>query len=191
LLRRLDRVSAISDRMVERLAAKGVRPERCILFPNWVDTKAVFPLETPSPYRAELGIAEDQLVALYSGNMGEKQGLEMLLDVARRLSSEPRIRFVFCGEGAARQRLFDAGRHLPNVHWLPLQPAERLNDLLNMADIYLLPQRADAADLVMPSKLVGMLASGRPVIATAEPGTQVAQVAGETARPRCCRELCP
>jgi colanic acid biosynthesis glycosyl transferase WcaI len=61
---------------------------------------------------------------------------------------------------------------------LPLQPFDRLNDLLNAADIHLLPQRPDAADLVMPSKLTGMLASGRPVIATAAPGTQVALTLG-------------
>jgi len=64
----------------------------------------------------------------------------------------------------------------PNVTLLPLQPLDRLNDLLNAADIHLLPQRASAADLVMPSRLSAMLASGRPVIATAQPGTQVAQV---------------
>ena len=62
-----------------------------------------------------------------------------------------------------------------NVQWIPLQPFARLNDLLNLADIHLLPQKADAADLVMPSKLTGMLASGRPVVATARHGTQLAQ----------------
>ena len=66
--------------------------------------------------------------------------------------------------------------HRPNVTLLPLQPFARLNDLLNAADIHLLPQRAGAADLVMPSKLTGMLSSGRPVVATADAGTQVAHV---------------
>ena len=69
-------------------------------------------------------------------------------------------------------------RGVANVTMLPLQPFDRLNDLLNAADIHLLPQRPDAADLVMPSKLTGMLASGRPVIATAAPGTQVALALG-------------
>jgi len=66
--------------------------------------------------------------------------------------------------------------HRPNVTLLPLQPLARLNHLLNAADIHLLPQRASAADLVMPSRLSAMLASGRPVIATAHEGTQVAMV---------------
>ncbi len=81
-----------------------------------------------------------------------------------------------CGQGAAYSRLRDLADGLKNIHWLALQPLDRLNDLLNMADVHLLPQRADAADLVMPSKLTGMLASGRPVLATALEGTQIAEV---------------
>jgi colanic acid biosynthesis glycosyl transferase WcaI len=64
---------------------------------------------------------------------------------------------------------------LAKVTFLPLQPVEKLNYLLNLADIHLLPQKANAADLVMPSKLTGILASGKPVIATANPGTEIAQ----------------
>jgi len=86
---------------------------------------------------------------------------------------------VFCGNGAGRDDLVALCENLPNVHFLDLQPVERLSELLAMADIHLLPQRADAADLVMPSKLTGMLASGRPVIATAYPGTELASVVEE------------
>ncbi|HZW23959.1 MAG TPA: glycosyltransferase WbuB [Gallionella sp.] len=173
LMRRFDRVSTISPRMLEKLHDKKV--EHGVLFPNWVDTEAIFPLDVPSPLRAELGIADDRIVALYSGNMGEKQGIEVVLDAARDLAHRADIQFVLCGEGAAKARLRDRYGESPNVIWLPLQPVERLNDLLNMADIHLLPQRADAADLVMPSRLTGMLASGRPVVATAYSGTQIAE----------------
>ena len=67
-------------------------------------------------------------------------------------------------------------KELVNVKFFPLQPIEKLNELLSLADIHLLPQRADAEDLVMPSKLTNMMASGRPVITTARSGTQVANV---------------
>ncbi len=167
------RVSAISKRMIDRLSVKGVDPSRRILFANWVDTEEIFPLEGPSPLRKELGIAESTVVALYSGSMGKKHGLELLVDAARRLSSHPDLRFVFCGEGPGREMLADKAKDLPNVSLLPVQPAGRLNDLLNLADVHLLPQLADAADLVMPSKLTGMMASGRAIIATVLPGTQL------------------
>jgi len=174
--RRFDKVSTISDRMMGRLATKGVDAKRRVLFPNWVDVEHIRPLEGSSPMRAELGIADDAVVALYAGNMGEKQGLEILIDAAKRLQQKSKIVFVLAGGGAARERLERLSADMPNIRWLPIQPAERLNDLLNLADIHLLPQRADAADLVMPSKLTGMLASGRPVVATAAKGTQVQAV---------------
>lgn len=174
LLRRFDVVSTISPKMLERLGAKGVDAECRVSFPNWADIDTVRPLETPSPYRAELGIPDDAVVALYSGNMGLKQGLEILGEAASRLYDEKNLYFVFGGEGPGRDALQDACAGMPNVRFLGLQPTERMRDWLGLADIHLLPQRADVADLVMPSKLTGMLASGRTVLATALPGTGVA-----------------
>jgi colanic acid biosynthesis glycosyl transferase WcaI len=112
--------------------------------------------------------------------MGAKQGLEALAPLAASFAADPNLKsivhFLLCGSGAFRPQLEALLAHQSNVTFLPLQPKERLNDLLNTADIHLLPQRRGAADLVMPSKLTGMLASGRPILATADPGTQVAQV---------------
>jgi colanic acid biosynthesis glycosyl transferase WcaI len=118
-------------------------------------------------------LGPDVFVALYSGNLGEKQGLDILVGVARRLSGT-RAHIVVCGDGAGAPRLRAAAQGIPNISFLPLQPLEYLNELLNLADVHLLPQRRSAGDLVMPSKLGGMLASGRPVVAGAAPGTQVA-----------------
>ncbi|NYF80882.1 WcaI family glycosyltransferase [Granulicella arctica] len=169
-------VSSISVKMVERTRLKGVPAERAVLFPNWVDVEAIHPQKAEgNNFRAELGL-EGKILLLYSGNMGNKQGLELLAPLARFFEDDARVHFLFCGDGAFRPQLEALVGHHPNVTLLPLQPLERLNELLNAADIHLLPQRAGAADLVMPSKLTGMLSSGRPVIATADAGTQVAHV---------------
>ncbi len=177
LISAFGRVSTISEKMLARLEQKGAPASACRLFPNWVDTAAIFPLATPSPLRAELGITAGETVVLYAGTMGHKQGLELLAEAAERLAHRSSLRFVFCGEGPGKPALLNRSAALPNVRWIPLQPFERLNDLLNLADIHLLPQKADAADLVMPSKLTGMLASGRPVVATSRAGTQLARAA--------------
>lgn len=171
-----DRISTISPKMREKLIDKGVLADNTILFPNWVDLSQITPRTDDGRLRAELAVPTDKVVALYSGNMGEKQGLEVLLEAAKLACSDARVQFVLCGEGASRQRLQAVYGDLSNVTWCPLQPLDRLSELLNMADVHLLPQRADVADLVMPSKLTGMLASGRPVLATAHAGTQVAEV---------------
>lgn len=176
LMRRFDRVSTISPNMMRRLTKKNIPVNNQVFFQNWVDIKAIFPLKEPSKFRKLLGIENNCIVALYSGNMGEKQGLDIVLEVAILLGAQSTIRFVLCGDGAARHRLQKKYGDLPNVNWIPLQPLAQLNDLLNIADIHLLPQRAGAEDLVMPSKLIGMLASGRPVIATVSSWTQIAHV---------------
>jgi colanic acid biosynthesis glycosyl transferase WcaI len=175
VMRGFDRVSSISSNMVKRLAEKGVPKHKREHFPNWVDIDSIRPLEGPNQIRRELGIGDQQIVLLYSGNLGVKQGLEMLPQLAQQLHDDPRLHFVFCGDGAFRPQLEQMTTALHNVSLLPLQPLDKLNELLSAADIHLLPQKEDAAALVMPSKLTGMLASGRPVIATASPGTQVAE----------------
>jgi colanic acid biosynthesis glycosyl transferase WcaI len=179
LMRRFDRVSTISQRMLERARSKGTEDARLVSLPNWADVSAIQPLQGTSPYRAELGIRPDAVVALYSGNMGAKQGLELLAEMALMLKDQPGLEFVFCGNGAGRAELVKRCESMANVRFLDLQPVERLGDFLGLADIHLLPQRADAADLVMPSKLTGMLSSGRPVVAGARPETELGQVTAE------------
>ncbi|MGO4222002.1 WcaI family glycosyltransferase [Lysobacter sp. TAF61] len=175
LFRRFDRVSTISEGMAARLQAKGVASPKRILFPNWVNTQAIHPLVAPSPYRAEMGIPEDAVVALYSGNMAMKQGLELLSETAKALRGRGDLYFVFGGAGPGRERLEIECRDLPNVRVAELQPMERLNDWLGLADIHLLPQLDCVEDLVMPSKLTGMLASGRPVLGTCATGSSLAR----------------
>ncbi|HKX11147.1 MAG TPA: WcaI family glycosyltransferase [Stellaceae bacterium] len=175
LMRRFDLVSTISSRMSEAIAGKGVANDRLILFPNWVDTDRFRPLDHPSPLRRELGIPDGRCVALYSGSMGKKQGLEHVIAAARQAASDrDSPLFLLAGGGPLRAELERSASGLGNVRFLPLQPAERFNDFLNVADIHLLPQRRDASDLVMPSKLLAMLATGRPVVATAPPGSEIA-----------------
>ncbi len=108
-----------------------------------------------------------------------------LAAVAGELGRHRWIRLVICGDGALRSRFerLVAGRR--NVTLLPLQPAERLNELLNLADIHILPQRAHADSFALPSKLGGMLASGRPVVVQAAGGelARAARIAGVAVPP--------
>jgi colanic acid biosynthesis glycosyl transferase WcaI len=177
LMRSFSAVSSISRAMCRRLEDKGVPQGQIRYFPNWVDLEAIRPMEAdePNELRQAMRSGPDSIVALYAGNMGEKQGLEVVLEAAALLADDPRIRLVLSGEGAAREKLEAQAKrmNLRNVRFMPLQPAARLNELLNAADIHLLVQKRKSSDLVMPSKLCGMLASGKCILATAEHGTAV------------------
>lgn len=179
LMRSFDTVSTISRRMMRQFATKGIALDQTELLPNWVDLSEVRPGGRSPELRAALGIGDDRLVCLYSGTLNRKQGLGVLVETARVMREQTELMFVICGNGEMRASLEEAARDLANVRFLDLQPAEELNALLNMADIHLLPQLRGAADLVMPSKLVGMLASGRPVIAGAAAGTETASIVGQ------------
>src|SRR5436190_1551286 len=120
LLRRFDRVSTIAEAMVERLAAKGVPSDRRGLFRNWVDCQAIRPLDGASKLRAELGL-DGTTVALYAGAMGEKQGVETLIELAGPLAAAG-VALVLAGAGAARPRLDAALAGRPGVHLLAVQP---------------------------------------------------------------------
>jgi colanic acid biosynthesis glycosyl transferase WcaI len=179
VLRRFDVVSTVSKRMTERLEKKGVPLTRIRFFPNWVDTGCVKPLAGASSYREELGIDPGAVVVLFSGTLAGKQGLMVIPQVAAMMADRPDVVFVVCGDGVMKEALENSARELPNFRMIPLQPSERLGDLLGMADIHLLPQSPSAADLVLPSKLSGMLASGRPVVATCNAGTELDSVVAE------------
>lgn len=171
-----DVVSTISPAMIDRLLIKGVSPRRIIEIRNWADVSSISPLIGSGFLREKLSLQEDELVVLYSGSMAEKQGLETVASAARILEkSEPNIKFILCGQGPFRAKLEHLCLNLSNVVFLDLQPKEMLGRLLGSADIHILPQKRAAADLVLPSKLSGILASGKPVICGATVGSGLAR----------------
>jgi colanic acid biosynthesis glycosyl transferase WcaI len=170
LLRLGDQVSTISPQMCAKLIEKGVAAERVFELRNWSDARFAPDPAGAAALRAAWGL-EGRTVALYSGNIARKQGIEILIEAARALQQRREIALVICGEGPNRASLEALAAGLSNVSLRDLQPAERMGALLAMADLHLLPQIAGAADLVLPSKLTNMLASGRPVVATCEAGT--------------------
>ncbi len=173
ILRRFELIVTISERMRRRIAAKGVASDALIVLRNWVDLSRIKRKDGPNLFREMLGIAATDFVVLYAGQLGPKQALPVLLDAALRCGDRPDIRFVIAGDGPGKAKLVETYGRVANIHFLPLQPEEHLCELLNLADLHVLPQDRGAADLVLPSKLGGMLASGRPVLVTADAGTEL------------------
>lgn len=173
LLRHASIVSTISEGMVEKIVNKGVKRERTFLLPNWVNTNFIRPLPRQNLLRKELGFSPEDKVILYAGNMGEKHGLEVVIEAAQRLKNRKDVVFAFVGEGAAKKRIqaMAEAAGLDKVKFFFLQPYARLPELFSLADLHLVTQKRAASDLVMPSKLTGILAAGGASIVTAEKGS--------------------
>lgn len=181
IMGRFDRVITISDRMADRIAAKGVSREQLAVVRNWVDLEKIRPLDGPNSYRQAMGVRENEFVVLYAGAIGRKQALHIVLEAAALLADRDDIRFVIAGDGPDLPDLKARYESQSNVDFLPLQPAEKLCELLNAADVHVLPQDRDMADLVLPSKLGGVLASGRRLVVMADPGTELHTFLGDVA----------
>jgi len=176
--RRFDRVSTISPSMVQKLASKGVEKKSTLLFPNWSETTRFMGASKSTDLLEQLGVSSEKKVLLYSGNIGEKQGLEDVMEAAETLTSNPNIIFLIVGEGASKKRLVAAAesKGLSNVVFAPLQPYDLLPTLLASADLHLVIQRRGAADAVLPSKLTNILAVGGNSVITADPDTSLGQL---------------
>lgn len=170
-------VSSISDGMMWNILNKGISKEKYHMIPNWVDTTKIRPLSDEQRREAKrsYGIDPDLKVILYSGNMGEKQGLEIIPELAELFRDRPDVCFILCGEGALKETLKNkvAARNTPRVKFLPLQSLEHFPLLIGMADIHLIPQKKAAGDLVLPSKLTGILSAGGVSVVAAESGTSL------------------
>jgi colanic acid biosynthesis glycosyl transferase WcaI len=169
-------VSSISEGMINKIQQKTDRP--VIFFPNWVDTNLFFPIDSKESLKLKFRVPADKKVVLYSGAIGEKQGLEAILYTAAGLKD---IHFLICGSGPYKEKLIAMAREqdLQNVIFFPLQPFERFNHFLNMADVHLVIQKANAGDLVMPSKLTTIMAVGGLALITANSDTSLHEVVRE------------
>lgn len=178
ILKRSTAVSTISKGMLKKVVDKKIHGLKTILFPNWMDEVNVWPLKKEESLRNEYGISNEDKVILYSGNLGEKQGLEIILETAKEFESRKNIHFLIVGSGGNKEKLENIAKKnaIKNVWFFPLVQPEKLSALLATADIHLVLQKKTASDLVMPSKLTNILASGGCSIVTADPGTSLYKI---------------
>jgi colanic acid biosynthesis glycosyl transferase WcaI len=168
-------VTVLSDDLRNNLAAKISDPSKIHVIPNFVDTDAIRPAERENGYRQDFGLSGKRVV-MYAGNVGLSQSLDMVITAARKLAHHDDLAFVINGQGAARTDLESAASGLANVHFIDQQPIERLPELLAAADLHLVPLKKGLASSSVPSKTYSILAAGRPVIASVDPGTEIARL---------------
>ena len=175
--RRADAVTVLSEDMRANVAAKldPAWGTAVPVIPNFCDTDMVRPRSRVTRYRDEHGLG-DRLVVMYAGNVGFSQPLDLLVSAARSFRHRDDVVFVVNGEGSARSALEESAAGLPNLVFVDYQPAERLDEVLASADVGVIVLGKGLAHSSVPSKLYSILASGRPVLASVDPGTEVARV---------------
>ncbi|MDE3154714.1 MAG: glycosyltransferase family 4 protein [Acidobacteriota bacterium] len=179
LLARADAIVALGERMKRRLVEeKGARPDRITVIHNWADCQAIEPRPKSAAFAAAHGL-EGRFIVMHSGNVGLSQALDTLLDAAALLRDTPEAMVVIVGDGTKRAALEAraAREGLSNVRFLPYQPKEQLADSFSAADLFLVSLKAGLEGYIVPSKLYGILAAGRPFIAAVDPSCEVAVIA--------------
>lgn len=169
LFSRADRVSTISHSMIARLKNKTTAPT--YFLPNWIDENGV----NPAFAQAHSHLKSNKFKILYSGNIGDKQDWEFFLEFIKRLDFSV-FEIVLVGAGAMRATIAEKVKDYKGIKLHPPVPYEELSDLLCSADAHILFQKSKVLDTVMPSKILGMMASGKPSIITGHPDSEVAQV---------------
>jgi colanic acid biosynthesis glycosyl transferase WcaI len=176
---RADAIVALGDTMKRRLVdTKGADPSRIRVIHNWADCEAIVPAPKDNPFARAHGLT-DRFVVMHSGNVGFSQGIDRLLDVAERIRDLSDVVIAIVGDGAQKRVLVDAAqaRGLANVRFFPYQPKSALIDSFATADAFLVSLKPGLSGFIVPSKLYGILAAGRPFIASVEPDCEAADIA--------------
>jgi glycosyltransferase involved in cell wall biosynthesis len=160
---------------------KGADPARVHVIHNWADCDAIVPGPKDNPFSREHGLA-DRFVLMHSGNVGLSQNLDVLIEAADRLRSRERLTIAIVGDGSKRASLeaMVASRGLTNVRFLPYQPKALLHDSFATADAFLVALKSGIEGFIVPSKVYGILAAGRPYVAATDPSSEAAQIARES-----------
>jgi colanic acid biosynthesis glycosyl transferase WcaI len=167
-------VSAISKEMCKSLEKKGVSGSKIVLFPNWVNLLELRPER--ASWKKGHGIEPGKPMVSYAGNLGVKQGLDVIVETARLLKDVHPVVFVIAGNGAQRKYLEDLARRyaLDNVIFEDVLHEDDHTALLQESDICLITQRRGSGDSFLPSKLLKILALSRPVLTNADEGSPLA-----------------
>jgi colanic acid biosynthesis glycosyl transferase WcaI len=174
--RRANAIVVLANDMADRLRRKGVPDERIVIAPNWIDCEKVRPENSQMTFREF-----SHFVVMYAGNLGLSQSLDTVLETAHLMRDDARVKFVLVGDGARRRWLQEQAqsRRLSNVEFIAHQAPLAMSEVLAGANLHLIPLVAGAAGCLVPSKVYGILAAGRPFVAMMEDDAEVARLAAD------------
>ena len=180
ILTNVDFVSTISDGMLAKIESKTTKKLNTLLFPNWINNNEIFPTTSDSIIKKYSWLKNKKMI-LYSGAIGEKQGLEVLVDTANYFKDNDEYCFVISGEGPYKEKLslYSQDYGLSNVYFLNLLPTNEFNEMLNAAFFHIIIQKESGNDLFLPSKLTNILGVGGCAIVSATNTTSLYKIVND------------
>ncbi|MEX0719987.1 MAG: WcaI family glycosyltransferase [Balneolaceae bacterium] len=182
ILKKANLITTISKGMIKKIQDKSISKEKIYLFPNWTDTRNIKPIDNQKLWlHKHLGLEEEKKLVVYSGNIGEKQGLEILIPVCKYYENIDDVHFVILGNGSYKEELIRIfkDKYISNVTFGNLVAKTDLNKMLNSSFTQLVIQKSVAEDSFLPSKLTNILSAGVPSVVTANPNTSLYHILEE------------
>jgi len=177
IYRGCDWIVVVTESFARAIVARGIAPEKIVTVPNFVDTTVVAPLPGANSFRRRHAL-DGRYVVMYAGNIGYTHGTELLVDAAVRLAAIPDLVFLVIGGGSKQTELARLARerHVANMRFLPTQPIELLPEMLAAADVFVVTSKSDVGKTSFPSRIYNFLLSARPVVASFDRDSDLAQV---------------
>ena len=179
MLNQIDFISSISTGMIKRIKNKLGDKNKLLYFPNFTDSH-IFEINSCSkidnPFLEYLDLKKGKKVIMYSGTFNEKISYQTILETIEILKDRKDIFWIFSGEGPREKFFRDQLTGFKNCIITKFQPEDKLPYWINIADIHLIPQKLSVEDLVLPSKLLAILSSKKPIIGFAKEGTDLGNI---------------
>ena len=165
-------VTAITPGIKQRIESKGIKPEKVVYIPNWVDTDREAPVDKSNRFAVEHGL-DSHFVVSYAGTLGMAQSFDEFLEAASLVKAQPHIRFLIAGEGTHREHIARTiqDQSLDNVLLLPNQPQQMMPMIYGTSDMSFVTLLPELGDTALPSKVYRIMSTATPVLAVTEAGS--------------------
>jgi len=173
-------VGTISKAMEKKLHKKGLEKNKTFYFPNWVDLENIKQKTIKdkyiNKYRKKLKISPEIVIIQYSGSMNKKLGLNFLLPIIKYFKKNKNVLWLFGGDGPLKENFINSTKDISNIKFMSFQKSSALSEWLNTGDIHIIPQDEEVEELLFPSKLITILASGNPIVSNANRETELGKI---------------
>ena len=171
-------VTSISSGMINLINAKGIKKENVYLWPNWINVAEAHAKGMEGNFRKKFPAYRDKIIIGYAGNVGVKQGLSVLIDLAGRFEQNSELVFLIIGQGGDVDNLkkYAQQAKVDNFHFIDFLSQEDYYDFLTDADIIFISQKKDSGDVYFPSKLLGIMAKEKLVFVSADVDSEIYKV---------------